>query len=415
MRHINMLNICMILVSLASCSTAANANDDNSSANRKDGKIAVIVRLHENSIKQTMNYNPSDKRFLHDENSDWSYVSQKLAGNIQSLEQKHGFKVKHAFNKVMRGFSARLTPEQIEALSKDIGVESISADTKMHAQAQNIPWGITKVNAHLSSSLAGNKSGMSTGANVYVLDTGSAKTHPDAVISGYQSFITGSTSGVYDCHGHGTHVAGTVGALDNSSYVVGVAPGIPTTAIKVLDCNGSGDTSDIVKAIDWVATNGKRPSIINMSLGGDLDPALDLSIENAVKAGVLIVVAAGNDGKDACGYSPANMGKLDGVITVGATDSSNNEAYFSNYGTCVDIWAPGVSVVSLNYTGGTSTKSGTSMASPHTAGVASLYMAKYPAKSPAEAEAAIKLDATVTTKLSKDGIRLVKLANAKLY
>jgi serine protease len=196
--------------------------------------------------------------------------------------------------------------------------------------------------------------------------------------------------------------------------VVGVAPSIPLTSIKVLGCTGSGSVSNIVKAIDWVSANGVKPAIINMSLGGGESLAMDQAVENAVKQGITVVVAAGNNAADACTSSPARMGRLDGVITVAAIDNTGSEASFSNYGECVDIWAPGVNILSTSMNGGTATMSGTSMATPHVVGVASLYRAKFPNYSPAMVEQSLKNDAIINRKQSKDGIS-IKVINAANY
>jgi aqualysin 1 len=370
--------------------------------------LPVIIELHENEIQKTKTYIKNDTRVF---DSDWNYISQKMMGSLQNIETKHGFKAKHAFNKVFKGLAADLTPAQIEELKLDKRVKNIEVDHIMHTNAQSIPWGITQVNAHLSSSLAGNGAGVTQGANVYVIDTGGVKTHADLTTQTFKSF---GFKNIYDCNGHGTHVAGTIGATDNSGYVVGVAPSIPYHALKVLGCTGSGSTSNIIKAIDWVSNYGIRPSVINMSLGGSISSALDTSVQNAVNQGITIVVAAGNSGANACNTSPARMGVLNGVITVAATNTDGSEAYFSNYGNCVDVWAPGVGVLSTDMNGSVSVKSGTSMASPHVAGIAALYYSKFPLAAPNELEQAIKTDAVLNGLLSKDGIA-IKLANAMNY
>ncbi len=407
MKKYTMLLMTSLSVALTLISTVVYANNYNST-NASNKKIAVIIELHDSEIQKTQTYLKNDERAL---DSDWNYLSQKMFGSLQNIEKKHSFKAKHAFNKVFKGLAADLTSAQIDALKLDKNIKNIEIDHVMHINEQNIPWGISAVNAHLSSSLAGNGAGVTTGANVYVIDTGGVQNHADLSTKTFKAF---GFRNIYDCNGHGTHVAGTIGALDNNSHVVGVAPSIPYHALKVLGCTGSGSTSTIIKAIDWVSNYGVRPSVINMSLGGPASNALDISVQNAVKNGISIVVAAGNDAINACNTSPARMGKLNGLITVAALNENGSEAYFSNYGSCVDVWAPGVNVLSTDIKGGTSTKSGTSMASPHVAGIASLYYTKFPQATPSSLEDAIKTDSVLNGLFSKDGAA-IKAVNAMNY
>jgi subtilisin family serine protease len=212
-----------------------------------------------------------------------------------------------------------------------------------------------------------------------------------------------------DCHGHGTHVAGTAAAIDNDLDVVGVAPGAALIGIKVLSCIGMGATSAVIKGVDLVTANGYKPGVVNMSLAGSASQALDDAVTNSVHAGFFYAVAAGNDSIDACHGSPSRLGPLEGVMSVAATDPNEQEASFSNYGNCVDIWAPGVSVLSTALGGGTALKSGTSMASPHVAGAAALFLSSHPAATPAQIESAIKANAVSTTTQSKDGRAITRL------
>jgi subtilisin family serine protease len=209
-------------------------------------------------------------------------------------------------------------------------------------------------------------------------------------------------------------VAGTVAAKDNTSDVVGVAPGAPLTGVKVLGCGGSGTTSGVIKGIDWVTANAKKPAIANMSLGGGASDSLDTAVKKSADSGVFYSIAAGNSGANACNYSPARAGTHNGVMTTAATDSSNKEASWSNFGSCVDIWAPGVSILSTRKGGGTTTMSGTSMAAPHVGGTGALYLSSVSA-SPADVENRLKLDAesSMGTK-SKDG-RTITLIDAGAY
>jgi aqualysin 1 len=210
-----------------------------------------------------------------------------------------------------------------------------------------------------------------------------------------------------DCHGHGTHVAGTVAARDNTRDVVGVAPGAPLTGVKVLRCNGSGTTKGVIKGVDWVTSNARKPAVANMSLGGSLSRALNDAVIRSAQSGVFYAVAAGNSAENACDSSPASAGAgtNNGIMTTAATDSADNEASFSNFGPCVDVWAPGVNILSTRRGGGTTTFSGTSVAAPHVAGTAALYLSKPENASAiaAEVEEALAARAVDTGTKSEDG------------
>jgi subtilisin family serine protease len=223
--------------------------------------------------------------------------------------------------------------------------------------------------------------------NVYVIDTGVDKTHPDLNVVNHVNFAGGKNT---DCQGHGTHVAGTIAARDNTTDVVGVVPGAPITGVKVLDCTGRGTTSDVIKGVDWVTANAVKPAIANMSLSGGAVQALDDAVTSSADSGVFYSLAAGNVADDACKYSPGRAGTHAGVMTVAATDSTDHEAWWSNYGSCVDLWAPGVDILSALLGGGTTVKSGTSMAAPHVGGTAALFLSSQPTSTPASVEGALK-------------------------
>jgi subtilisin family serine protease len=200
-------------------------------------------------------------------------------------------------------------------------------------------------------------------------------------------------------------VAGTVAARDNTSDVVGASPGMPLIGVKVLGCGGSGSTSGVIKGVDWVTANAVKPAVANMSLGGGPSQALDDAVRNSVSHGILYSLAAGNEGTDACNSSPARAGAGtdNGIVTTAATNGSNQEASWSNYGPCVDLWAPGVSILSTRKGGGTTTMSGTSMASPHVAGTGALYLSSHTTTAPAQVESQLKTDSLAPGTLSKDG------------
>lgn len=341
----------------------------------------------------------------------WDYLDRGVAGAVQALEARHGFRSDHVYSEAQRGFAARLTARQIDALEKDPLVAYVEADGTMTVTAQALPWGINRIDADISSTAAGNGSGAVSNVHAYVIDTGIDRTHGDLDVQGHVNFAGGPNR---DCHGHGTHVAGTVAAKDNADDVVGVAPGAPLTGVKVLGCGGSGTTSGVIKGVDWVTANAAKPAVANMSLGGGTSTALDTAVINSANSGVFYSIAAGNSGANACTYSPARAGTTNGVMTVAATDSNNREASWSNYGTCVDIWAPGVSILSTRKGGGTTTMSGTSMAAPHVGGTGALYLSTNTEASAATVEGTLKLDAVSAGTLSKGG-QTIQLDNAGGY
>jgi subtilisin family serine protease len=227
------------------------------------------------------------------------------------------------------------------------------------------------------------------GVTAYILDTGVRLTHTEfagRARSGYD-FIDKDTD-ASDCQGHGTHVAGTVAGKTH-----GVAKQAKIVSVRVLDCNGSGAYSAIIAGVDWVTKNAVKPAVANMSLGGGTSASLDTAVKNSIASGVTYALAAGNENKDACTVSPARQPD---AITVAATDSADKRASYSNYGTCVDVFAPGSAVLSATKTSDTSTgkMSGTSMATPHIAGVAALYLAANPTWTPTQVRTAMTTDAT---------------------
>ena len=332
----------------------------------------------------------------------------EVAGNIAG---RNDARVGFVYRNAIKGFSAVIPNARVAEVRAEGLVESVERDGTVTTTAQTLPYGIDRVEADVSSTKAGNGSGAVPGVNVYVIDTGIDTRHADLNVARHVNFAGGKNT---DCNGHGTHVAGTVAAEDNAADVVGVAPGAPLTGVKVLGCNGSGSTSGVIAGVDWVTANAKRPAVANMSLGGGISPALDEAVKGSAASGVFYSLAAGNESLDACLTSPARAGTASGVMTTAATDRNDQEATFSNFGSCVDVWAPGVGVLSTKKGGGTTTLSGTSMAAPHVGGAGALYLSSNTGASPAAVESALKADSEPTGTISKD-TRQVRLLNAGGY
>jgi subtilisin family serine protease len=333
----------------------------------------------------------------------WSYLVRGVVGATQRLERLYGFKSTHVYSHAIKGFATTLTADQIERLSSDSTIDYIEDDRDVVADAEVIPWGVDHVGARGAGSSDSAKAALA-GVNVYVIDSGIAS-HRDLNLVRHLNFAGGSNT---DCSGHGTHVAGTIGANDNAGDVVGVAPGVRLTGIKVLGCDGRGSTSSLIKAVDWVTANAVKPAVANISMGSPASRSVDAAVQRSARSNVLYAVAAGNDADPACTRSPARAGyqadgDANGVITTASVDRNDREAASSNYGRCVDVWAPGVQILSTRAGGGTTTKSGTSMAAPHVAGIAALYMATNRQAPSRDVEAVILSHAVSTGTSSKDG------------
>ncbi|EPX62821.1 Alkaline serine exoprotease A precursor [Cystobacter fuscus DSM 2262] len=301
------------------------------------------------------------------------------------------------YTQAVNGFSVTLNETQLRALRHNPNVEYVEEDQFVSTTASQTgaTWGLDRID-QTSSTLNSTYSYTSTGAGVhaYIIDTGILTSHSN--FGGRATAVYDALGGNgQDCNGHGTHVAGTVGS---STY--GVAKGVSLHGVRVLDCNGSGSNSGVIAGIDYVRTKHVKPAVANMSLGGGYSSTINTAVTNLANAGVFVAVAAGNDNADACNYSPASAPV---VTTVAATTKTTARASYSNYGSCVDIYAPGSSITSTWSNGSTNTISGTSMASPHVAGVAALYKATYGDASQATIDAWLKNNATsnaVTSNIS---------------
>ncbi len=309
-----------------------------------------------------------------------SSVARDMAG-------KHRAKVVRTFDRALRGFVAQADDAALARLLADPKVAYVEEDgiVSINATQAGATWGIDRVDQRdlpLSGSYTYDTT--ASGVHAYIIDTGVLLSHTQfsgRVGNGYDAVTSGGDAN--DCNGHGTHVAGTVGG---TTY--GVAKGATIHPVRVLGCTGSGTNSGVIAGIDWVAQNRVLPAVANMSLGGGASQATDDAIARLTNAGVTVVVAAGNSNDNACNYSPA---RAPSAITVGSTTSTDARSSFSSFGTCLDIFAPGSSILSAWYTGtsATNTISGTSMASPHVAGVAALYLANNPSATPSQVTTAI--------------------------
>ena len=328
----------------------------------------------------------------------------------EAVARQHGIAIDQVYSHVLNGFSATLSDLARSGLLKDHRVRRIEADAAVRITSEQIspPWGLDRIDQR-ASTLDGLYRYGSTGAGVtaYIVDTGIRFSHEEfegRAVDGFAWF----GNAFDDCHGHGTHVAGTVGGR-----TYGVAKDVRLVRVWVLDCYGGGTLEGVIAGLDWIAANATPPSVVNMSLGGGANEILDEAVRNLVAAGVTVVVAAGNGFSDACSGSPA---REPSALTIGATDASDRRAAWSNWGNCVDWFAPGVGVLSAGIANdqATTTMSGTSMAAPHTAGVAALYLETHPTATPQQVYEALQASTTkgvVTDAESPDADLLYSVAD----
>ncbi|MFG1711250.1 S8 family peptidase [Nonomuraea sp. M3C6] len=330
------------------------------------------------------------------------------------------------YSHALHGYSAKMTPKAAEQVAADPRVRWVQPDGQVSISAQTLPTGVNRIDADASPTAGINGSDQRVNVDVAVIDTGIDLDHPDLNVyaAGAKNCSTGRSAD--DGNGHGTHVAGTIGALDNGDGVVGVAPGARVWPVRVLNNNGSGSWSDVICGIDYVTAHASEIEVANMSLGGlgaddgncgnTNNDAMHKAICASVAAGVTYAVAAGNESDNAANHTPA---AYDEVITVSAladfnglpgggapatcrSDADDTFASFSNFGADVDIIAPGVCILSTWKGGGYNTISGTSMATPHVTGGAALYKATHPGASPAIVKSALQTAGTTDWNSSDD-------------
>lgn len=372
----------LVLTSACSADPDARSEAEFGPGDRADGELlAPVYRIGEPNADGTMREGISTGRFI--VVFDDEVFASASMGTMMSQFGHLGVEETFDFE-VLHGFTAPLSDDEIEQIRYEPGVAFIEEEQVFSASAV-ASWGLDRID-QANLPLDGNYSvpADGTGVHAYIVDTGIRSTHAEfsgRMGNGYTAINDGR--GTEDCNNHGTHVAGTVGG---SSF--GVATNVTLHPVRVLNCSGNGSTSGIINALGWIAQNNQSPAVANMSLGGGASPALDNAVNSLMNAGVTVVVAAGNEDQNACNVSPA---RVPGAITVGATDTSDTRAWFSNYGNCVDMFAPGVNIKSA-LAGSNSQSgnlSGTSMAAPHVAGVAALMLEGNPGASPAQVAAAV--------------------------
>ena len=325
---------------------------------------------------------------------------EHVKSNMLRLSQSHGTRLKRFMTKALNGGIMEMTEAQARRMAKDPTIGFIEQDsfiqlvvptvstTEMQFPASS--WGLDRIDQNfLPLNKIYNYSSIGLGVTAYVVDSGININHSE--FEGRASVgidTVGDGWNGLDCNGHGTHVAGTIGGVN-----YGVAKGVNLVAVRVLDCNGSGALSSVITGIDWVTEHAVKPAVVNMSLGGGASRALDNAVNNSINNNITYAVAAGNSGANACNYSPA---RVTNAITVGATSNTDQRPSWSNYGNCLDLFAPGVSITSswINGDFASATISGTSMATPHVTGAAALYLQTNREATPSMVSAALKTMAT---------------------
>lgn len=343
----------------------------------------------------------------------WDYLDPGVAGMVQKLEKELGFRAEHVYSATLRGFAGRLTARQLGALEKHPAIASVTPEIEMFSMSQAPPlaspslpkpeappgWAVDRIGG---GKAVADAKGVVTNVSLFLFDTGAETAHPDLNVVRMVNFIDRIDG---DCDGHGTYVAGAIGARGGKEGAPGVIPGVPLTAVKVLECDGSGGESAVIKGIDWVTATARRPAVAVLSFSGQATDRLDEALRRSAAAGVFYVAAAGGGGEDSCSMSPARAGagKDNGILTVTATNEKAEETWWSNGGACIELWAPGMRVTTIKRGGGTLSSSGTSISAALAGGAAAVYLSEHPKATPADLEKALKTKAVPTGHKSREG------------
>ena len=372
----------MVLVSVALCAGALAFSILPSKSSAKNDKFHRSQKPIANHYIVVMNEDVAD---FGDDNGVGNAVSE--------LARTYGGRVGKIYSSALKGYSAEMTETDAVKLSEDPRVKYVEEDGVVEGQAiqTNSPsWGIARIDQRNYSYPLDTNYNYSTsgrGVSVFVLDTRVLVTHPDfegRAVAAYDYF--NDNTPISNCNAHGTHVAGTIG-----SRTYGVAKDVTLYSVAVIPCTGLGTSTSVLAGIDWVNRHASRPAVVNMSLAAASYQALDDAVQNSINSGITYVVAAGNYSADACGYSPA---RLPAAITVGSIGESDTRDPSTNYGSCIDVFAPGVYITSTWNDGGSGLLAGTSTASPHVAGAAALFLEANPGASPRQVSDQITSQAT---------------------
>lgn len=376
---------CLTLIALAACRDIATPDRMSSPASRRSSTDSLG---HDSLAQHASRVLPG--RYIVVFKSD----VQNAPGLARALIAAHGGDLRHTYTDALRGFAAALPDSAVAALAHNPNVASIEPDALVDVQNVESPvpsWGLDRIDQAKTrlDSKYNYVSAAGAGVNVYIVDTGIRTTHADFGGRAFEAFTTVSDSlGATDCIGHGTHVAGTVGG---TAY--GVAKSVRLFSVRVIPCSGSAPMSDLINGLDWIAQNRQLPAVVNISLSGEYSDAANQAVAGVIASGAVVVAAAGNDFGDACNHSP---GAAPDALTVGGSDLADMQAGWSNFGPCVDLYAPGAAITSDYFVTDTSTQilSGTSMATPHVSGAAALYLSVYPNATPMQVASAILRTAT---------------------